>query len=195
MSGLSTSSQSATFTASASRSSQIPSNAIEFSERSILISATGTLSNPSATRLSVYPSTYNIATVNQTLVHPTFTVNQTHFLSNSPTASLNVSATALQNIATTGLVQTPSINPSNASDSLLESSVSQGKNCSWPFEEKNPRWQFTTGKQMMRIKNILNYSFLSSRSFTIKKNVRQLMSEVPLKLEIKNPVNAYRNIL
>jgi len=128
LSGLSSSSS--TFAASASTSSQISSNVVEFSQRSILPSATGTLSNQSASRLSVYPSIHNILTVNQTLAHPTFTVNQTHFLSNSPTAPLNVSATTLQNIATTGLVHTPSINPSNATDSrsLLESSVSQGKN-------------------------------------------------------------------
>jgi len=120
----------ATFTASASPLSQVPSNVVEFSERSILPIATGTLSNQSATRLSVYPSIYNIPTVNQTLVHPTFTVNQTHFLSNSPTTPLNASVAAPQNISTTGLVRTPSINLSSATDSrsFLESSVSQGKN-------------------------------------------------------------------
>ena len=105
------------------------SKTVEFSQTSTALTATSALSNQSATRLSVHPSIYNIQTVN----HPTFTVNQTRYLSNSSTAPLNVSATALQSISTTDLVYTPSIHPSSTTGSrlLLESSVNQGKN--WTF--------------------------------------------------------------
>lgn len=115
--------------ASASPLSHI-SKTIEFSQTGTALTATTALSNQSVTRLSVHPSIYNIQTVNQTLVHPTFAVNETRYLSNSTTAPLNVSATALQNTSTTGLVYTPSIHPSSATGSrlLLESSVNQGKN-------------------------------------------------------------------
>jgi len=120
------------------------------------------LFNQFATRLSVHASIYKIPAVNQTLVHPTFTVNQTHFLSKPPTAPLNVSATAPQNISTTGLMHISCINPSSDTDSrsLLESGVSQGNN--WSFKKKNPRWQFTTDRQMMRTEKIINYSTFSS---------------------------------
>ena len=109
------------------------SKTVEFIRTITALTATSALSNQSVTRLSVHPSIYNSQTVNQTLVHPTFTVNQTRYLSNSSTAPLNVSATALQNISTTDLVYTPSIHPSSTTGSrlLLESSVNQGKN--WTF--------------------------------------------------------------
>ncbi|XP_078376213.1 polycystin family receptor for egg jelly-like [Oculina patagonica] len=121
---------------SANPSAPTSSNTDEFTQiatTATTATATDALPNPSlhptATRLSNQTPTYNTPTVNQTLVYPTPTVNKTGLLSTSQTTPLNVSATSTQNMSTTSLINTLSINPSRATDSqsLLGSSVSQAK--------------------------------------------------------------------
>lgn len=147
---------------SAILSTPTSSNTDEFAQTTTA-TATGALPNPSlhqtATRLSNQTWTYSTPTVNQTLVYPTPTVNQTGLHSTSHTTPLlNVSATSTQNILTTSLINTRSITPSRAtySQSLLGSSVSQGKNST--RIHFSLQYQYTAGSQVLRIKQIIQLS-------------------------------------
>ncbi|XP_078377877.1 uncharacterized protein LOC144661039 [Oculina patagonica] len=103
-------------------SSHFSPSPVEFSQTHSTTAATGILSKTSLHLTATWLS-------NQI---------QTHLLSTSKTTPLDLSAAPTQNILTTSLIKTPSINPSHATEShpLHGSSVSQGKNSNFLFNSQ-----------------------------------------------------------